>query len=90
VISGKKYWSDGTPVAGQQFQYGFDDIGNRTSTAQGGDQWGANLRYASYGANSLNQYTNRTVPSYVDVLGSAVSDGEPVSITVAIVKCWFW
>ena len=29
VISGKKYWSDGTPVAGQQFTYNFDDIGNR-------------------------------------------------------------
>ena len=25
VISGKRYWSDGTPVAGQQFEYGFDD-----------------------------------------------------------------
>jgi hypothetical protein len=29
VISGKKYWADGTPVAGQQFEYTFDDIGNR-------------------------------------------------------------
>lgn len=29
VRFGKKYWSDGTPVAGQQFEYGFDDIGNR-------------------------------------------------------------
>ena len=27
VISGRKYWSDGTPVAGQQFEYAFDDIG---------------------------------------------------------------
>jgi hypothetical protein len=30
VTSGKKYWSDQTPVAGQQFEYAFDDIGNRT------------------------------------------------------------
>ena len=30
VTSGKKYWSDNTPVAGQQFEYTFDDIGNRT------------------------------------------------------------
>ncbi|MCO5053104.1 MAG: hypothetical protein M9920_12465 [Verrucomicrobiae bacterium] len=47
VVSGKKYWSDGTPVAGQQFEYGFDDIGNRKSAAAGGDAVGANLRYAS-------------------------------------------
>lgn len=43
VVSGKKYWSDGTPVAGQQFEYTFDDVGNLKSTATGGDQSGANL-----------------------------------------------
>ena len=32
VRSGRKYWPDQTPVAGQQFEYAFDDIGNRTST----------------------------------------------------------
>src|SRR5688572_640651 len=26
VVSGKKYWSDGAPVPGQQFEYFFDDI----------------------------------------------------------------
>ena len=26
VKSGKRYWSDGTAVAGQQFDYAFDDI----------------------------------------------------------------
>ncbi|HOC00845.1 MAG TPA: RHS repeat-associated core domain-containing protein, partial [Verrucomicrobiota bacterium] len=71
VISGKKYWSDGTPVAGQQFEYAFDDIGNRTSTKAGGDQAGANLRSATYTATTLNQYTNRTVPGAADVLGIA-------------------
>jgi RHS repeat-associated protein len=71
VTAGNKYWSDGTPVAGQQFNYAFDDIGNRTSTAVGGDEYGANLRSATYAANSLNQYTNRTVPGYINVLGSA-------------------
>ena len=69
VISGKKYWSDQTPVAGQQFQYQFDTIGNRTSTSAGGDQTGENLRTASYTANNLNQYTQRTVPAYVDIMG---------------------
>jgi RHS repeat-associated protein len=69
VISGKKYWSDGTPVPGQQFEYAFDDIGNRTGTKTGGDANGANLRNAGYSANLLNQYTSRTVPGVVDVMG---------------------
>lgn len=33
VTSGKKYWSDGTPVAGEQFAYAYDDIGNRKFAA---------------------------------------------------------
>src|SRR5207248_7008633 len=71
VISGKKYWSDWTPVAGQQFEYVFDDIGNRSSTKGGGDSAGANLRSATYSANLLNQYTNRTVPNAADIVGIA-------------------
>jgi RHS repeat-associated protein len=71
VTSGKKYWSDSTPVAGQQFQYTFDDIGNRKTAASGGDQSGANLRTGVYSANGLNQYTSRTVPGYVQSLGTA-------------------
>jgi RHS repeat-associated protein len=73
VTSGRKYWPDGTPVAGQQFGYNFDNIGNRTATQAGGDQFGANLLSASYSANNLNQYTSRSVPAYVDVLGSATN-----------------
>jgi hypothetical protein len=71
VKSGKRYWSDGTPVAGQQFEYAHDDIGNRTSTKAGGDAVGAGLRSASYSVNSLNEHINRTVPGAVDVLGAA-------------------
>jgi len=71
VTGGKKYWADGTPVAGQQFEYGFDDIGNRKSTKAAGDAAGSNLRTATYGANSLNQYTNRTIPGYIEVQGAA-------------------
>jgi RHS repeat-associated protein len=67
VTSGKKYWSDGTRVAGQQFDYVFDDIANRTWTTN-------NSRAAQYLANNLNQYTNRDVPPYVDMLGSANSN----------------
>ena len=73
VTSGIKHWSDGSVVAGQQFGYGFDNIGNRQTTTSGGDQWGGNLRNASYHANSLNEYTNMTVPGAVDVMGSATN-----------------
>ena len=37
-----------SPVAGQQFEYAFDDIGNRTQTKAGGDENGWNLRPAGY------------------------------------------
>jgi RHS repeat-associated protein len=71
IISGKKYWSDGSPVAGAQFEYGFDDIGNRTIASSGGDSQGLNLRPAAYTANNLNQYTSRVVPGVINVMGSA-------------------
>ena len=74
LVSGKKYWADGTPVAGQQFDYAFDDIGNRTSTKVGGDATGGNLREADYSANSLNQYISRDVPGAADIMGIAHAD----------------
>src|SRR5206468_2441820 len=40
----------------------------------GGDQYGANLRYANYSVDNLNQYTSRTVPGFLDDLGSANSN----------------
>lgn len=73
VTSANKYWSDGTPVAGQHFTLTFDDIGNRKVTAVGGDQTGANLRSANYSANTLNQITSRDVPGYVNILGTATN-----------------
>ena len=74
VTSGKKYWADGTPVAGQQFEYQFDDIGNLRTNKFGGDNAGGNLRQAIYQPNSLNQFTNRTVPGFVSILGRAHSN----------------
>jgi len=71
LTSAKKYWSDNVLVAGQQMEYLFDSIGNRTSTKTGGDEQGLNLRQATYVANSLNQYQQRTVPGALDVLGTA-------------------
>lgn len=69
--SGKKYWSDNSAVAGQQFEFGYDNIGNRQSAKNGGDASGNNFRTSNYTANSLNQYAQRTVPGVVDVLGTS-------------------
>ena len=69
LTSANKYFRDNTPVAGQQFDYTFDTIGNRTGTQAGGDQTGANLRAAGYTNNLLNQIASRTVPGDVDVMG---------------------
>jgi RHS repeat-associated protein len=65
VISGTHFWADGTLVAGQDFSYAFDDIGNRTTTS------GRASAASTYTANRLNQYSSRTVAPYVDVLGVA-------------------
>ncbi len=73
VIQGDKYWVDQTIVAGQQFNYTFDNIGNRTQTQIGGDQNGANLRLANYTNNNLNQITSRGVPAYVDIMGDGLA-----------------
>jgi RHS repeat-associated protein len=79
VTSGRRYWQDGTPVAGQQFDYAHDDIGNRTGTDAGGNSSGGGMRHAGYTANRLNQYTQRYVPGYADILGLA---NPTASVTV--------
>jgi RHS repeat-associated protein len=71
VTNGTKNWADNNPVPGEQFAYGFDNIGNRVSTASGGNSNGASLRSATYSVNDLNQYTSRTVPNGLDDLGIA-------------------
>ena len=73
LTSGKKAWWGGGVIPGQQFEYGFDTIGNRKYARRGGDVNGANLRQSDYTANALNQYSSRTVPGYVDVLGEAAN-----------------
>ena len=40
VTNDCKFFADGTPVAGRQFDYTFDTIGNRTQTLAGGDSAG--------------------------------------------------
>ena len=65
-----RYWSDWTPVSGQQYGYDFDNIGNRTDAKWGGDTSGSNLRTTSYSANSLNECTSITTPGYQSLTSS--------------------
>jgi len=74
LTSGKRLWGNGAPVAGQQFEYEFDDIGNRQLTRFGGDTNGLSLRQADYYPNLLNQYRSNTVPQYAHLSGRAVSN----------------
>jgi RHS repeat-associated protein len=73
VISGKKHFADNSLVPGQQFEYSFDDIGNRIQTGAGGNADGGNLRPSYYLVNELNQYEARSVPSFVEVQGELAS-----------------
>jgi YD repeat-containing protein len=85
VKSGKRYWNDATPVAGQQFEYAFDDIGNRTVSKAGGDENGANLRSTTYATDLLNRYVSRTASSTaVDVIGAAKATASVAVNTVPV------
>ena len=64
VTNGSRYWSNDVPVAGQQFGYTFDDIGNRTETTRNG-------RSAEYEPDLLNRLVDREVPGALDILGHA-------------------
>jgi RHS repeat-associated protein len=71
ILSGKKKWPDGSFVPGQQYEFEWDPIGNRLKTRQGGNAAGNGLREATYTSNTLNQYTQRSVPGKLDLLGTA-------------------
>jgi len=90
VTAAKRKFNSGAFVGGQQFEYAFDDIGNRTQTKSGGDAAGANLQVSSYGdANALNELTTRTVPGVAGVTGKApaalslqgFANSQPFSLT---------
>jgi RHS repeat-associated protein len=66
--------ASGDLVLGQQYAYAFDAIGNRLTAAEGDTD-----RTASYTANELNQYTQRTVPDEKDLIGTAPTN---VAVTV--------
>ena len=73
VTSGKRQLASGAKAGGEQFEYTFDDIGNRIQTKAGGDAAGNNLRSASYTANALNQISQRGVPESLWLVGDAPS-----------------
>ena len=72
VTNGCKYFPNGAPVPGQQFDYAFDTIGNRTQTWSVGNTNGTGLFQANYTNNLLNQITGRGVPPFVDVTGASI------------------
>ncbi len=74
VTAGRKRLSDNTATPGHDYAWTFDDIGNRKSAT-------LNSRVSDYTANTLNQYTERTVPGVVDVTGAA-SVGATVTVSV--------
>ena len=78
VISAKKHWRDGTPVAGQQFEYTFDSIGNRESARYGGDTDGKNLSELAYtkGKDDPTQIGAIEHPGIAYVTGEANENAE--------------
>jgi len=64
VNSSTKNLQSGSPINGYSFTATFDDIGNRVSTT-------VNKQPFTFTANSLNQYSQRTVPGIIDVIGTA-------------------
>jgi hypothetical protein len=84
VTNGARYWVDGTLVAGQQYAFAFDTIGNRLSSSEGGNTGGTGLRAATYAPNNLNEYSTRssTTPWEADILGDALS-GSTVTVNSA-------
>lgn len=78
LISGKKNWSDNSPVWGAQTENSYDSIGNRTSARSGGNLI-SQLRQSTFTTNSLNQYSQRSVPGAVDITGTANS-GATVTV----------
>ena len=62
-----------TAVKGLKYAYTYDDQGNRTTdgtTENYREEAETNLRNSTYTVNSLNQYTSRTIPAFVDVAGA--------------------
>ncbi len=64
----------GKILPGYQYNYQYDQIGNRTKVSTGGDPFGLNQRDTTYQSNTLNQYTQINNHPYVSVLGQSQQD----------------
>ncbi|MBI2497139.1 MAG: hypothetical protein HYV75_04195 [Opitutae bacterium] len=73
VIVGRKHLPTDAIINGLDFGWRFDDIGNRRTAT-------VNAQLSTYSANSLNQYSSRTVPGMIDVMGAAQTDAT-VTVT---------
>ncbi|MES2308411.1 MAG: RHS repeat-associated core domain-containing protein, partial [Verrucomicrobiota bacterium] len=64
VTSGVKRNSSNVDLLGHSYAYTFDEIGNRMTTTVNG-------KASTYDVNALNQYDQRTIPPFAELLGSA-------------------
>jgi RHS repeat-associated protein len=69
-----KLGGSSTVLTGRNDAYAWDNIGNRTSLTHNGNT-------ATYTANALNQYTQRTVSAFFDVAGASTQSTVTVSKT---------
>ena len=79
LLTGVRKLPTAQPLAGQQYAYTYDNLGNTTQKQTGGDSAGANLRSQTSSPNSLNQYASYQTPGSFDVLGQA-SAGSTVTV----------
>jgi RHS repeat-associated protein len=71
--AGTNLASTANAIDGQAYLYGYDLIGNRSETYIGDMLNGSKHTYT---ANSLNQYTQKTVPGKARIMGAAASDAN--------------
>jgi len=62
VTSARKHLPDGTVLKGQEFEYAYDGIGNRTTAKYGGGAGG--LRTISYAPDKENNTRKSTIPAF--------------------------
>ncbi|MEY4940286.1 MAG: hypothetical protein RIQ93_2021, partial [Verrucomicrobiota bacterium] len=74
VTGAKKVLADNTAVLGRDYAWTFDYIGNRQTAISNGAA-------SIYLTNGLNQYTQRSTPGVIDVVGAATATA---TVTVAV------
>lgn len=94
VQSGKKRLpNNGAYLAGQQFSYNYDDIGNRTTAQFGGQENGGGLRTISYtldadhdpaAVGSVNQYRKIDYSGHVSLIGYGGATTQVLPSTPAL------